>query len=454
MQQYLKGELTPARMHAVEKHVLECSLCADALEGYETTQATPMPDLHIKTESKPAAGEISLRRLAAVLLLLIIAGSVYFIVERIAEPEQTIASNRQREVQKEEAYQEEARPLPAQPEESPEAGEEKVRTDQLQPKAPVVSPAKPAAGDQAYSSEIAKAEAGEAPQADDEDAMPDEPVIEPIATLPLEEEMHLEIASSESDSPDQEIISEEAEIAQRDISNSLSGKVAGVQLSRENETSAAAPMRKSVADVQSKSVNAPRIIKGKVISAEDGLPLPGVAVRIAGSEKGVMTDFDGEYEIEVSESKPALTYSYVGFEQLTLPLSDTTSLVLARLEEDVQPLSEVVVIGYEAEQEFSEPSFIAPKPVEGRKAYKEYIERNIQYPEAALEDGIEGTVKLEVTIGADGTLKQIEIIKSPGHGLDKEAIRLVKEGPAWLAARRNGTPVEHTIKLKVKFKLP
>ncbi|MCA9216850.1 MAG: energy transducer TonB [Planctomycetales bacterium] len=76
------------------------------------------------------------------------------------------------------------------------------------------------------------------------------------------------------------------------------------------------------------------------------------------------------------------------------------------------------------------------------------------YPRAAIAQGWEGTVLLRVHLSSDGTVADVQVIESSGHTvLDGSAVAAVKR---WTAspATRGGRPVETTIRLPVKFRLP
>jgi len=83
-------------------------------------------------------------------------------------------------------------------------------------------------------------------------------------------------------------------------------------------------------------------IKGNVTG--DGGPLPGVTVIIKGSSSGVVSDFDGNYEIKANPGD-VLQFSFIGFVTKDVTVgSDTT--INVTLKSDVSSLDEVVVIGY------------------------------------------------------------------------------------------------------------
>jgi TonB-linked SusC/RagA family outer membrane protein len=86
------------------------------------------------------------------------------------------------------------------------------------------------------------------------------------------------------------------------------------------------------------------LIKGKVVSQVDNLPIPGVNVIVVGTTNGVSTDFDGNYQIQVKQND-VLQFSYVGFKTQTVIITNQTELNIT-LGEDASVLDEVVVIGY------------------------------------------------------------------------------------------------------------
>lgn len=98
-------------------------------------------------------------------------------------------------------------------------------------------------------------------------------------------------------------------------------------------------------------------------------------------------------------------------------------------------------------------NYIAAAPEKGDRAFRRYLKRNLDYPGTAKENNIEGEVILELTIGTDGTVKNIKVVQSLGFGCDQEAIRLIKEGPNWTPGSINGTPQIDKVKITILFKL-
>ncbi len=86
------------------------------------------------------------------------------------------------------------------------------------------------------------------------------------------------------------------------------------------------------------------VVKGKV-SDEKSNPLPGVNIRIKGTDQGIITDAKGEFSLEVSDEKTVLVFSFVGYLTKEVTIG-SRRLVEISLEVDEKALEEVVVVGY------------------------------------------------------------------------------------------------------------
>ena len=89
----------------------------------------------------------------------------------------------------------------------------------------------------------------------------------------------------------------------------------------------------------------------------------------------------------------------------------------------------------------------------GTEALYKYISENIQYPEQAKEDGIEGRVLMRFTVAKDGSIVNVEVARGIGGGCDEEALRVVKAMPKWKPAIKDGKPVAGQYALPIHFKL-
>ncbi len=86
------------------------------------------------------------------------------------------------------------------------------------------------------------------------------------------------------------------------------------------------------------------VVTGKVVSQADGMPLPGVTVMVQGTTTGVVTDGNGNYRVSATPASK-LVFSQLGMKEQIVAVNDKTEINI-RLSEDVNSLSEVVVVGY------------------------------------------------------------------------------------------------------------
>lgn len=89
----------------------------------------------------------------------------------------------------------------------------------------------------------------------------------------------------------------------------------------------------------------------------------------------------------------------------------------------------------------------------GDKALMQFLSENIKYPIIAQENGIQGRVYVEFTVRKDGTIDDVQVVRSADPSLDKEAIRLVKSMPNWNPGKQRGKAVHCKFWLPVVFKL-
>jgi TonB-linked SusC/RagA family outer membrane protein len=89
------------------------------------------------------------------------------------------------------------------------------------------------------------------------------------------------------------------------------------------------------------------VVKGKVISGDDKQPLIGVSVVQEGTVNGVVTDFDGNYSIEIHDAVEAvLRFSYIGMQMQQHPVNAQTKVIDITMNSDSKLTEEVVVVAY------------------------------------------------------------------------------------------------------------
>lgn len=91
------------------------------------------------------------------------------------------------------------------------------------------------------------------------------------------------------------------------------------------------------------------------------------------------------------------------------------------------------------------------------KALLTFLSSKLNYPALARENGIAGTAVIRFVVEKDGSLTNLEVVKDPGGGLGKEALRVVKlmneMDEKWTPGKQNARPVRVRFNLPVKFRL-
>jgi TonB-linked SusC/RagA family outer membrane protein len=95
-----------------------------------------------------------------------------------------------------------------------------------------------------------------------------------------------------------------------------------------------------------------RILTGKVTTTEDGSPLPGVNVVLAGTTAGTTTDANGQFSVSVPATGGKLVFSFIGLKTTEVEIGTRTSLDVS-MDTDVTQLSEVIVtaLGIEVDKD-------------------------------------------------------------------------------------------------------
>lgn len=96
---------------------------------------------------------------------------------------------------------------------------------------------------------------------------------------------------------------------------------------------------------------------------------------------------------------------------------------------------------------------VQPEPEGGLSSFYNYVGTNIQYPQAARGQGLEGKVFLVFIIDTDGSIGNVEVLKGVSEDIDREAIRVVENAPNWKPGMQNDAPVKVRMRLPITFKL-
>ena len=135
-------------------------------------------------------------------------------------------------------------------------------------------------------------------------------------------------------------------------------------------------------------------------------------------------------------------------------------LTLENMEIDLE--TEVAIIEYEptieAEEEEEKQIFVAVEEMpsfqgKGATGFQEWIGKNLQYPEIALQNGIEGRVFVYFVVEPDGSVSNARVLRGVDPALDTTAIRVIRASPKWSPGKQRGKPVRVGFTFPIKFKL-
>ena len=88
------------------------------------------------------------------------------------------------------------------------------------------------------------------------------------------------------------------------------------------------------------------------------------------------------------------------------------------------------------------------------QALAEYINSKIVYPEQAVENNVEGTVKVQFVIDEKGTVSDVKTVGTKlGYGLEEEAVSVVRNLPKWTPGKVKGKNVKTRLSVPITYKL-
>lgn len=185
------------------------------------------------------------------------------------------------------------------------------------------------------------------------------------------------------------------------------------------------------------------MIKGRVTD-EKGEPIIGASVAYKGTNIGTITNMNGEFSLVKKDDKKRLTAQFIGYDPVEIRV-DTSRTMLIAMNENKQALNEVVVVGYGAKKNKKSVTAgtvvkgdeqankdITPQPVIGKRSYQKYLKENLVRPTDEKCAQVKGKVVLTFLVNKEGRPFSIKVKESLCESSDKEAIRLIQEGPDWI----------------------
>ena len=89
----------------------------------------------------------------------------------------------------------------------------------------------------------------------------------------------------------------------------------------------------------------------------------------------------------------------------------------------------------------------------GFTAMSEYLSENLQYPEFAVDNSFEGIVKVQFVVLPDGSLADLQLVKSVNDVLDASALKIIQKMPKWNPALQAGRLVKMRVIVPIEFSL-
>ena len=92
-------------------------------------------------------------------------------------------------------------------------------------------------------------------------------------------------------------------------------------------------------------------------------------------------------------------------------------------------------------------------PGGGQAALMKYIVENMEYPQMAIDNDVEGTVLVKFTVDKDGSIDDVSVQRGIGAGCDEAAMEVIESMPSWSPGKQRGKAVKVSMVIPVRFKI-
>jgi TonB family protein len=429
IEKYHRGELPAADMHAMEKAALDDPFLADAIEGYGIQQAefniqSSEPDINdlkkrlaerVKEKETAPVIKFSWWKVAAIILVVISAGWAYIFMNSKGK-EQSVAKNT--EVKKEVL-------LPA------VTDSQKTFYNKTDSAASVtndlaVNEKKQPARNKKFVPEDKATEVAE-----------NTPPTASVSQLPgiknNEQEKNLLKSADDVKKVQADAFAKNDTLRDKPvIARSESNKVFAPAPGRKDKAAATGFISPQYNNGIAATANT---FKGNVVD-QSNMPVANASIQIPNLNIATITDNKGDFSFKAPDTTLSVSIASAGFETQNLSLRNNSLSNQIILKPDEKGLNEVVVVGYGTKKKETlrrkkdvTISILDAAPSIDWNEYNKYLDENKKIPDDAKD--IHGEVVVSFTVDNKNTLKNVRVEKSLHEQLDAEAIRLIKEGPAW-----------------------
>lgn len=168
--------------------------------------------------------------------------------------------------------------------------------------------------------------------------------------------------------------------------------------------------------------------------------------------------------VTVQKERHAPLQSKLEKENLPLPSTDNYAQQVEEMDNSYTEEARTVIITSHYSVKFTQPeepereetiqlTEYQPEFPGGQAALLEFLRRNVNYPAAAQESGIQGRVIVQFAVNRDGSVSDPVVLRSVSPLLDREAVRVVSSMPRWRPGMQGGRTVRATYAIPVSFKL-
>jgi uncharacterized protein (UPF0333 family) len=244
----------------------------------------------------------------------------------------------------------------------------------------------------------------------------------------------------------QEVKTKPSTALKKEVANKERSVTPGIQEKDVLNRNAAASRK---ADEQYTRNQASNIFRGRVTDASN-VGVPFANVTNVQDKIGTYTDAKGYFNLTSPDTLLNVQVRSIGFEENQVQLRNNVSNTQVVLQDDRKSLSEVVVSTQKpnaaARSKNNTMKLEEPEPADGWDNYDSYLANNLKEPEdlKTKQSMSTGIVELSFEVDKNGEPVKIKVEKSLCSTCDKEAIRLVKEGPKW---KRNAKKGRTTVKV-------
>lgn len=450
IEKYHQGLLSNKERHDLEKAAMDDPFLADALEGYAVAGVNAGADIAelkkrltekvegAKVIPMKAAPRNSFRTLRAAAMIAFVAGASFLIYQFGFNKKTTEIAQTETAKSQEGKPTDTAKGTPA-----ISTPVSETRSDEIKP-GPVenAKPSTTAKRETKPGGNINNNAAGGA------STIPEKIIAEDVVVNKATEPQPLIIAPAKELDAKNDKTTEKKELAREDANNKTKLKTNkqdsdgdGVkdQLDQQNSRNITASRKADNAGLY----NNTNIFRGRVTDANNNaVPFANVT-NVQDNNVGTYTDASGYFNLTYPDSVLNVQVRSIGFENNNVQLRNTVNNNQVIMQDDRKNLSEVVLNRQKpnaiARSRDSNMKLEEPEPADGWANYDTYLANNLEVPEdlKSRQTG-SGEVLVSFEVDKNGEPVNIKVEKSLCSKCDKEAIRLIKEGPKWKRKAKKG----------------